>query len=67
MGNLKLYDINIPREQIELERERVFLNKSVEKKIYSLLNLIKISVNLNGGLPLKRPEGKGLIIRKSSI
>ncbi len=67
MGSLKLYDINIPRENIIAEREATYLNKSVEKKLYSLFNLIKISVQLNGGHPLKKPEGKGLIICKSSI
>ena len=64
MGSVKLYDINIPRERITADREAVYLSKSVRNKIYSLLNLIKISVQLNGGNPLKKPEGKGLVIQR---
>ena len=67
MGSLKLYDINIPRESIIALRESIYLNRFSESKIYTLLNLIRISVQLNGGNPLKKPQGKGLIIRKSSF
>lgn len=67
MGSLKLYDINIPRESIIALRESIYLNKSSENKIYALLKLIQISVQLNGGNPLKKPQGKGLIISKSTI
>jgi hypothetical protein len=64
MGRLKIYDISIPRESILAERESVYLNKSAEQKIYTLLQLNRTAVQLNGGKPLKQPQGKGLLIRK---
>lgn len=66
MGSLKIYNANIPRETILAEREAVYLNRSAEQKFYALLNLNRISVQMNGGKPLKKPQGKGIIISKSS-
>ena len=67
MGSLKIYDSNISRESIVAEREATYLNRSAEQKFYTLLNLNRISVQMNGGNPLKKPQGKGIIIRKSII
>lgn len=67
MGYLKLYDINILRESIVAEREEAYLNRSSEKKILALLRLNHISVQMNGGNPLKIPQGKGIVIRKPNI
>jgi hypothetical protein len=67
MGSLKLYDIHIPRASIVAERERAYLNRSVKQKFLALLNLNRISVQMNGGNPLKRPQGKGIIIKKPTI
>lgn len=67
VGRLKIYNSNIPRESIIAEREAVYLNKSAEQKFYALLHLNHISVKMNGGKPLKIPQGKGLVIRKPSI
>ena len=67
MGSLKIYDSNISHERIVAEREAVYLNRSAEQKFYALLNLNRISVQMNGGNPLKSPQGKGIVIRKSTI
>lgn len=67
MGRLKIYDTDIPRESIVAERESVYLNSSAEQKFYALLHLNRISIKMNGGKPLKIPQGKGLVIRKTSI
>jgi hypothetical protein len=64
MGSLKLYNSNIPRTSIIAEREQLYLNRSAEQSFYALLNLNYISVQMNGGRPLKIPQGKGIIIRK---
>ena len=67
MGSLKLYDTNISRASIVAEREYAYLNRSSEQKNLALLNLNRISVQMNGGNPLKKPQGLGLIIRKPNI
>ena len=67
MGSLKIYDQNISRESIVTEREVAYLNRSAEQKFYALLNLNRISVQMNGGNPLKSPQGKGIVICKSTI
>ena len=64
MSRLKLYDLSIPREEILKERESVYLKLSPSRKLYALFNLIKLSVKLNGGNPLKQPQGKGIVISK---
>lgn len=67
MGSLKLCDLNISRASIVAERESAYLNRSSEQKFFALLNLNRISVQMNGGNPLKKPQGLGLIISKPSI
>jgi len=67
MGKLKLYDINTPRETIVEERDAVYLSRTPEQRFFSVLQLNNISVTMNGGKPLKSPQGKGLVIRKPSI
>ena len=67
MGKLKLYDTSIPRELIAEERESVYLSRSPEQRFLSVLYLNHISVVMNGGRPLKSPQGKGLVIRKPAI
>lgn len=64
MGRLKLYDTSIPRETIVEERESVYLSRTSEQRFFNVLQLNRISVVMNGGRPLKSPEGKGLVIRK---
>lgn len=64
MGRLKISDINIPHESIVAERKQIYLNRSAEQKFFSLLKLDRISVQMNGGEPLKKPQGKGIVISK---
>ncbi|NII82978.1 MULTISPECIES: hypothetical protein [unclassified Pedobacter] len=67
MGKLKIYDINTPRETIVEERDAIYLSRTPEQRFFSVLQLNNISVTMNGGKPLKSPQGKGLVIRKPSI
>jgi hypothetical protein len=50
--------------QQNLERSKMFLNLSTTEKLNELFALIDLSVKLNGGKPLKMPQGKGLVLRK---
>lgn len=67
MGRLKIYDTDTPRESILAEREALYLSKSAEQKIYALLQLNYVAVQLNGGKPLKQPQGKGIVIKKLNV
>ena len=67
MGRLKIYDTDTPRESILAEREALYLSKSAEQKIYALLQLNHVAVQLNGGKPLKQPQGKGIVIKKLNV
>ena len=48
----------------DLERSRRFVNLSTTEKLNELFALIDLSVKLNGGKPLKVPQGKGLVLKK---
>jgi len=50
---------------IEMRRAAEWEQLQPEQRWQRLLNLIRLSVLLNGGRPLKQPQGKGLIIRKN--
>ncbi|WP_293790313.1 hypothetical protein [uncultured Pedobacter sp.] len=67
MGKLKLYDLNTPRETIVKERDAIYLSHTPEQCFFRVLQLNHISVVMNGGQPLKSPQGKGLVIRKPAI
>ena len=67
MGKLTLYDITVPRETIVHERENVYLSRTPEQRFFNILQLNQISVTMNGGKPLKSPQGKGIIIRKPNL
>ena len=64
MGRLKLYDINIPREHILAERENAYLSLTASQRFFKTLELNQASVAMNGGKPLKIPQGLGIVIRK---
>ena len=64
MGKLKLYDTSLPPEHIAREREMAYLSLSSLRKFQQLLALIRVSVALNGGKPVKVPQGKGLVISR---
>lgn len=67
MGKLKIYDLSTPSEQIVREREVAYLALSPKEKLLQLISLIHLSVSLNGGKPLKQPQGKGLVISRKNI
>lgn len=64
MGKVKIYDTSIPRSLIVAERESEYLSKSPEEKFHQLLSLIRLSIKLNNGQPIKQPQGKGLVISR---
>ncbi|OJW84004.1 MAG: hypothetical protein BGO69_09780 [Bacteroidetes bacterium 46-16] len=64
MSKLKLYDTSIPLENILRERDARYNAQSPEEKFYALLSLIEVSLKLNGGHALKKPQGKGIIISR---
>lgn len=51
-------------DQIEQERRQRFMKLSTMEKLNELFALIDLSVKLNGGKPLKEPQGLGLVIKK---
>ena len=63
MGRLIIRD-NPDTFQQDLERSKRFVNLSTTEKLNELFALIDLSVKLNGGKPLKTPQGKGLVLRK---
>jgi len=64
MGTLKLHDLYTPREEFVKERDNRFLKLSSAEKFYALLHLNQVAIKLNGRRPLKKPQGKGIIISK---
>ncbi|TCC90581.1 hypothetical protein EZ428_15040 [Pedobacter frigiditerrae] len=65
MGSLKLYDTNISRASIVAEREYAYLSRSSEQKFLALLNLNRISVQMNGGNLLKKTTRFGPCYQKA--
>ena len=63
MGKLILREIADPELQ-DLERTKRFMSLDATSKMRELFALIDLSVKLNGGKPLKIPQGKGLVLRK---
>jgi hypothetical protein len=64
MGKL-IFNTDPDVEKSNLERAKKILNLPVEEKLNSLFSLIRLSVILNNGQPLKKPQGKGILITKS--
>lgn len=67
MGKLKLYDTSLSRSDIIKERDERYLAGSARDKFYQLLRLIRFSVKMNGDKPLKKPQGKGIVISKINL
>lgn len=67
MGKLKLYNVSMAPEQVVRERESAYLVLSSKEKFLQLLALIHLSTALNGGRPLKHPQGRGLVISRRNI
>lgn len=66
MGKVKIYDTSTPRAQIVAEREAEYLSQSPKEKLSRLFALIRLSVKMNGGNPLKEPQAKGLVISRKN-
>lgn len=64
MGKLIIHDATKSREEIIAERHARFNAKSPQEKIEQLFSLITIAEGLNNNMPLKKPQGKGIIISK---
>ncbi len=64
MGKLILHDTSKTREEIEDLRRAEFLKKTPTERFFALLHLNSVAVKLNGGKPLKYPQGKGIVIKK---
>lgn len=65
MSKLKIYDSKISREEIKDQRLKTQLLRSPEQRILDLFVLNAIVIKLNGGKPLKQPQGKGIVISRS--
>jgi len=63
MGRVILHT-KADNEQLALERARAFLVLPLEEKLKRLFALIDLSVKLNNNMPLKTPQGKGIVIKK---
>ncbi|GAA4319797.1 hypothetical protein [Compostibacter hankyongensis] len=66
MSRLKIYSTNVSRESILRERAAAYQQLSSREKIEQLFSLIQVSVSLNGGKPLKYPQGKGVVISRKN-
>lgn len=63
MGKLIFREISNIESQ-DYERAKRFMSLDTSSKLNELFALIDLSVKLNGGKPLKTPQGKGLILKK---
>lgn len=66
MAKLILHNTSLPAGQLARERALRFLQLSPQEKLTELFALIRLSVAMNGGQPLKQPQGKGLIIQRKN-
>jgi hypothetical protein len=63
MGKLILHD-NPDPDALEQERAARYRDLPFADKLKELFALIDLAVKMNGGKPIKEPQGKGLVIRK---
>lgn len=63
MGRVILHTDPDPERQ-EQDRAQTFLLLPYEEKLKRLFALIDLSVKLNNNQPIKKPQGKGLVIGK---
>lgn len=63
MGKLILHD-NPDPERLRAERAARFAALPFSEKLKILFAQIDLAVKMNGGKPLKEPQGKGIVIRK---
>jgi len=65
MGRLKIYHSEDDTEEIKRNREVKFLSLSGQERFFELVKLNKLAVLMNGGKPLKVPQGIGIVIRRN--
>ncbi len=53
-------------EAIESARRNRYKNLPIKEQLIELFALINATILLNNGQPIKKPLGKGLIIKKST-
>lgn len=63
MGRVVLHT-NPDPERLERERAQRFAALPFEQKLLELYALIDLAIKMNGGKPLKEPQGKGIVLRK---
>jgi hypothetical protein len=66
MGKIVLHPNTTP-EQIDRARAERYNSLPFAEKLTELFSLIDLAVKMNGGKPLKQPQGKGIVIRKPVI
>lgn len=64
MGYLKLHDLILSRDSIAEEREQVYLKLSPAERFFKTIQLLKLSIAMNGGKPIKYPQAKGIVIKR---
>lgn len=64
MSRLRIHDLSKSREEIELERAREFAALDDTEKFRRWLVLMNAARKINGGKPLKTPQGKGHVFKK---
>ena len=65
MGKLVIHTNPNPAQQ-DLERHLRFAHLPLSEKLNQLFALIDLTVKMNGGKPIKEPQGKGIVLRKKS-
>ena len=65
MGKIIIHTNPNPEQQ-DLERHLRFAQLPLSEKLNQLFALIDLTVKMNGGKPLKEPQGKGIVLRKKS-
>jgi hypothetical protein len=64
MDRLHIHDLSKSREEIALERSLRFAALDGTEKFRQWLTLMNVARKINGGKPLKAPQGKGYVFKK---
>lgn len=63
MGKLVFHN-NADESMLSLQRSLHYNSLPISQKLNQLFALIDLAVKTSGGLPLKKPAGAGLVLRK---